>query len=329
MRIKFAKTMLNAVSAGLLMAMLSGCAGNVPAQDGGLVQNQVPGDGKTVQNQALGDGGTIQNQALGDGGTVQNQTPEGGGLVQNQAPGDGGLGQGQTLGESGARNGMSSGDTSPDPGTAGDGGSGSSGKPQSGTGGMGDVYQIEDLYTREENILPVTQSASAGGISYQIENVEYTKSFGDRNRENLSLFSPAADTDNQGTLPEGFEYLFLTITFTNITDKPQEIIRTGNEISVIGDSLVTIPWNADACYYDTDWEQGTESEKHHWVLEPGAEVTSEIGWVIESCSRLLEADPTLESRMGSPGPYKLYYHVKEYDGDNENSFFIDLDVKVE
>ena len=173
-----------------------------------------------------------------------------------QATGESGLVQNRTSEENGAENAASSDAVSPAPDT------------------------VDDLYTREEDILPITQSASAGGISYEIENVEYTESFGSRNRENLNIFTPGADTDSEGNLSEGFRYLFLTITFTNITDQSREIIRTDNDISVIGDSLVTIPWATEACYYDADWTEGTENERHHWVLEPGATVTSEIGWVV-------------------------------------------------
>lgn len=250
----------------------------------------------------------------GDGGLVQNQDPENGGQVQDQS-----------TGENGAGNALASKDAS---GAAGEGTTASSGQQPDGSG-KGDVYFVDDLYTREENILPVTQPASAGGISCKIENVEYTESFGDRNRERLNLFSPEIEIDSQGKLSEGFQFLFLTITFTNTTEQSQEIVRTSNAIYVVGDSLITIPWTADACYYDRDWEKGTESEKHHWELEPGEGVTSEIGWVIESSARLLEADPTLEDRMGYAGPYPLYYRVGEYDGSNENSFFIDLGVKAE
>lgn len=239
---------------------------------------------------AQGDRGLVQGQTTGDGSTVQNQGTGDSGLIQNQSPGENGAGDD-------ASNGLSA-----ESGTSGNDGAGDSGQ---------------------------SQSASAGGISCKIEKVEYTGSFGDRNRENLNIFTPGANTDSQGNLTEGFQYLFLTITFTNTTDQSREIVRTGNDISAIGDSLAAIPWTADACYYDTDWEKGTEAEKHHWVLEPGESVTSEIGWVIESSERLLEADPTLESRMGSAGPYSLYYHVNEYDGDSETSYFIDLEVKAE
>ena len=296
MRIKLVKTTLKIVSMALLATILSGCAGSAPAQgDRGLVQGQTTGDGSTVQNQGTGDSG----------------------LIQNQSPGENGAGDD-------ASNGLSA-----ESGTSGNDGAGDSGQSQVVTGGIGDVDYVDDLYAKEENILPITQSASAGGISCKIEKVEYTGSFGDRNRENLNIFTPGANTDSQGNLTEGFQYLFLTITFTNTTDQSREIVRTGNDISAIGDSLAAIPWTADACYYDTDWEKGTEAEKHHWVLEPGESVTSEIGWVIESSERLLEADPTLESRMGSAGPYSLYYHVNEYDGDSETSYFIDLEVKAE
>lgn len=307
MRIKLIKATLKIASMTILVVMLSGCAGNASAQeDGGLVQGQTAGDSGLVQGQTTGDDGTMQNQGTGDSSRVQ-----------NQSPGENGAGDA-------ASNGLSTGS-----GTSGNGGAGASGRSQSTTGGIGDVYYLDDLYAKEENILPITQSASAGGISCEIEKVEYTESFGDRNGKHLNIFTPGANTDSQGNLPEGFQYLFLTITFTNTTDQPQEIVRTGNDISAIGDSLAAIPWTADACYYDTDWEKGTENEKHHWVLEPGTSVTSEIGWVIESSERLLAADPTLESRMGSAGPYPLYYHVNEYDGDSETSYFIDLGVKAE
>lgn len=295
MRKKFVKMLSSAVSTALLIAALSGCAGQVPPQaDGGLVQNQSSGDGVTAQDQPQG----------GDGGA-----------------------QGQNTGESGTGNGAASGDTAADPDTSGKGGKDPSGQAQ--TGSEPEVYYMDDLYTKEENILPVTQPATVHGISYQIGNVEYTGSLGDRDRKRLNIFTPGADADNQGNLPEGFKFLFLTITFTNTTDKTQEIYRTSNVISFIGASLVTIGITADACYYDTDWEKGTESEKHHWVLEPGESVTSEIGWVIESSARFLEADPELESRMGSAGPYSLYYHVQDNNGNNEGSYFIDLGVKAE
>lgn len=277
MRKKSAKRILNAILAAVFMTVLSGCAGEAPAQ--------------------------------ADGGLVQDQT-----LNPDQAPG-----------EAGKEGSSSSGDTAAEPGTSGEGGTAPSGQ----TGSEPDAYDMEELYTKAENILPLTQSAAAWGISYEIGNVEYTESLGDRKRERLNIFTPEADTDSQGNLPEGFHFLFLTITFTNITDQTQEIIRTGNVISVIGDSLNTITLTSDACYYDTDWEKGTESEKHHWVLEPGKKVTSEIGWVVESSDRLLEVDPALESRLGSAGPYELYYHVKKFDGSNEGSYFIDLGVKAE
>lgn len=245
-------------------------------------------------------------------------TPAEGGLVRDQNPEDR-TAQGQTAGENGTGNGADSGKGGTEP----------SDPAQRAGESEPEVYYTDDLHTKEENILPITGTASARGISYQIGKVEYTKNFGDRNRKNLGIFSPEVNTDSEGNLSEGFQYLFLTITFTNTTDQTQEIVRTDNDISVIGASLVTIPCAGEACYYDSDWQKGTESERHHWVLEPGESVISEIGWIIESSSRMTEEDPTLESRMGSAGPYQLYYHVKENDGDNENSYFFDLGVKAE
>ena len=174
MRIKLVKTTLKIVSMVLLTSMLSGCAGNVPAQeDGGLVQGQTAGDSGLVQGQTTGDDSTVQNQGTGDGGLVQNQSPE-----ENGA-GDA------------ASNGLSTGS-----GTSGNGGAGASGQSQATTAGIGDVYYVDDLYAKEENILPITQSASAGGISCEIEKVEYTESFGDRNgKHHLHQYHGSAPGD--------------------------------------------------------------------------------------------------------------------------------------
>lgn len=245
------------------------------------------------------------------------------------AQADGRLVQDQASGEEGTGNAAQPGDGAAEPDTQGEGSAAPSAQTQGTAGSEPDVYYMDELYTEEENILALGQSAAVWGVSYQIGKVEYTQSFGDRNRENLKIFTPGVNTDSQGNLSEGFHYLFLTITFTNIMDQTQEIFRTSNSISFIGTSLNTVTVTADACYYDVDWERGTESEKHHWVLEPGESVTSEIGWVIESSDRLLEADDTLEARMGSAGPYELYYHAKNFDGNNEGSYFIDLGVKAE
>lgn len=213
-------------------------------------------------------------------------------------------------------------------GAAGEGGMTASGQPQTPGSSNPENYYMNELYTEETAILPMIQSAEKEGISYKIENVEYTGSFGDRNKENLAIHMSGVETDAQGSLQGNYKYLFLTITFTNTTDQAQEIYRTSNEIAVIGTALNTIVWSTDACYYDVDWEKGTKSQKHHWVLEPGESVTSEVGWVIAGCGIMLAEDDTLEGRMGSGGPYTLYYRVG-YDGSNEGSQFIDLGVKVE
>ena len=192
-----------------------------------------------------------------------------------------------------------------------------------------EVYEAEELFTRQENILSLSDSAAAWGISYKIEKVEYTESFGDRNLEHLQNYMPDVETDSQGNLLGDFKYLFLTITFTNTTDEFREINRNAGGISVIGASLNTLDWSNDVVYYDLYWEEGGPQDFHHWGLEPGESVTSEVGWVIEGCGRMTGADDTLAERMGAVGSYELYYHVKQFDSDNEGSFFIDLGVKVE
>nr|WP_289768872.1 hypothetical protein [uncultured Acetatifactor sp.] len=278
-----------AIAAALIMTMVSGC-GNAASP------RQDPGDaqGQDVSGMGVGD------VAAGADGT-------GGAAVGSQA--SGGLdGEGQT----------------------GDGQTGDGGKPAPLENDEPEVYEEETLYTQKENILPIAESAAAWGISYKIEKAEYTESFGDRNLEHLENYLSEARTDSQGNLSGDYKYLFLTITFTNTTDEFQDINRNAGGIIVIGDSLNTLLWSNDVVYYDTYWEEGGAYQFHHWGLEPGESVTSEVGWVIEGCDSMTKGEGnTLAERIGSAGPYELYYQVKKYDGDNEGSFFIDLGVKVE
>lgn len=285
---------VKAITAILIMTMLSGCGGMDSPKAGGTAAQGNGVSGAGVKNGAQRDGTDEAGGGAGDG-EADPQAPGG------QAP-------------KGAGN---------DTAQAADG------KPALPDTGPPQVYYEEELYTEEENILSLAESASAWGISYKVEKAEYTESFGDRNPEHLENIMSGAETDSRGNLSGDFKYLFLTITFTNTTDGFQEINRNAGEISVIGASLNTLQWSGDVAFYDTYWEEGGSDKAHHWGLEPGESVTSEVGWVIESCQRAAREDDTLAERMGSEGPYELYYHVKQYDGDNEGSYFIDLGVKVE
>lgn len=240
---------------------------------------------------------------------IYSNEPESGAVGQ-QAPGGGG----DPSAESGAGNGASQ---------------ASGGKPELPDTGSPVVYETEELYTQKENILSLADSAAVWGISYKIEKVEYTESFGNRNLEHLQNYMEEVKADGQGNLSGDFKYLFLTITFTNTTDEFQEINRNAGGITLIGSSLNTLTWSNDVVYYDTCWEEGNSQQLHHWELEPGESVTSEVGWIIEDCKRAIGMDDTLAERMGSEGPYELYYHVKQFDSDNIGSYFIDLGVKVE
>lgn len=260
-------------------------------------------------------------------GCADTASPEPGGTAA-AAWGDGASGAG--TGGTGAQNPGTGGGTDEAGGNTGDGPArAEGGKPASIDTGAPEAYETETLYTQQENILPLSDSAAAWGISYKIEKVDYTENFGDRNLEHLENYLPNVETDSQGNLSGDFKYLFLTITFTNTTDEFQEINRNAGGISLIGASLNTLDWSNDVVYFDLYWEEGGPQQFHHWGLEPGESVTSEVGWVIEGCGRRTEADDTLAERMGSAGPYELYYHVKQFDSDNEGSFFIDLGVKVE
>ena len=260
-------------------------------------------------------------------GCADTASPEPGGTAA-AAWGDGASGAG--TGGTGAQNPGTGGGTDEAGGNTGDGlARAEGGKPASIDTGAPEAYETETLYTQQENILPLSDSAAAWGISYKIEKVDYTENFGDRNLEHLENYLPNVETDSQGNLSGDFKYLFLTITFTNTTDEFREINRNAGGISVIGASLNTLDWSNDVVYYDLYWEEGGPQDFHHWGLEPGESVTSEVGWVIEGCGRMTGADDTLAERMGTAGSYELYYHVKQFDSDNEGSFFIDLGVKVE
>nr|WP_304956032.1 hypothetical protein [uncultured Acetatifactor sp.] len=278
-----------AIAAALIMTMVSGC-GNAASP-----------------RQDAGDARGQDASGMGVGGAAAGADETGGAAAGSQA--SGGLdGEGQT----------------------GEGQTGDGGKPAPLENDEPEVYEDETLYTQKENILPIAESAAAWGISYKIEKAEYTESFGDRNLEHLENYLSEARTDSQGNLSGDYKYLFLTITFTNTTDEFQDINRNAGGIIVIGDSLNTLLWSNDVVYYDTYWEEGGAYQFHHWGLEPGESVTSEVGWVIEGCDSMTEREgDALAERIGSAGPYELYYQVKKYDGDNEGSFFIDLGVKVE
>lgn len=298
MKRRWIKTM----AAALVMTLLSGCADTASSKPGGTAA-AAWGDGVS----GAGTGGAGAEDAGAGAGTGETGGGSGDGTADSGAPGgrgpEGGEGGGQARTEAG--------------------------KPAATDTDAPEVYEAEELFTRQENILSLSDSAAAWGISYKIEKVEYTESFGDRNLEHLQNYMPDVETDSQGNLSGDFKYLFLTITFTNNTDEFREINRNAGGISVIGASLNTLDWSNDVVYYDLYWEEGGPQDFHHWGLEPGESVTSEVGWVIEGCGRMTGADDTLAERMGVAGSYELYYHVKQFDSDNEGSFFIDLGVKVE
>lgn len=293
---------IKTLAAALVMTLLSGCADTASSKPGGTAA-AAWGDGVS----GAGTGGAGAEDAGAGAGTGETGGGSGDGTADSGAPGargpEGGEGGGQARTE--AR------------------------KPAATDTDAPEVYEAEELFTRQENILSLSDSAAAWGISYKIEKVEYTESFGDRNLEHLQNYMPDVETDSQGNLSGDFKYLFLTITFTNTTDEFREINRNAGGISVIGASLNTLDWSNDVVYYDLYWEEGGPQDFHHWGLDPGESVTSEVGWVIEGCGRMTGADDTLAERMGTAGSYELYYHVKQFDSDNEGSFFIDLGVKVE
>ncbi len=188
-----------------------------------------------------------------------------------------------------------------------------------------EVY-VPALYVSEEGILQIDDTAVVDGISYHVERVEYTEKFGDRDLTHLN--DGLKPVDDQGSFVDGTRYLFLTITFTNTTDETREIWRNQGGIYTISSQMETIHVSGEAVYYDVYWEGGTGADCHHWVLEPGESVTSEVGWYVDIAAQKAEYS-SWEECFGSDGSIPLYYMVKLYDGDNEGSYFIDLGVQAE
>ena len=66
-------------------------------------------------------------------------------------------------------------------------------------------------------------TATIDGISYKIDSYEHTTEFGNRNKDTVAEFlkdSYEGNIDENYNLSNGYSYIFVTMTYTNNTDKP-------------------------------------------------------------------------------------------------------------
>lgn len=183
-----------------------------------------------------------------------------------------------------------------------------------------DVTYADTVYLQDQNILERSDTALANGISHAVLDMECTQAFGSRKLENLSDWIAV---DANGNLTTEESYLFMTIQFTNTTDRPVEIYRNQGGIYAISSEKEILEYSSAAVYYDEPWNKGEEGEVFHWVLEPGESITSEIGW-------LLPAWEEVKSDFGTDRSWSLYYGVM-VDSSREypENLYINLEMKME
>ncbi len=136
------------------------------------------------------------------------------------------------------------------------------------------------IYTTEDNIIPMSESATIDGIACQILGCEVTSEFGNRNLENLNYFYEEEGIDDKGNLQNDRTYIFLTFQYTNTTDAEVEIVRGTVGVYRLDERLIVRDYSVDAAYIDECWLEGTASEVNHYRLKPGETITSEVGYIV-------------------------------------------------
>lgn len=185
-----------------------------------------------------------------------------------------------------------------------------------------DIYIEPPAFTQPQNLLKRSDTATVNGISYTVQDIQYTREFGSRNLENLNDLSRDG-IDKNGNLLGNESYMFLTIEFTNTTDQAVEISRNQGGIRAISPELEVLQYGIEAVYCDPAWDKGTDSETFHWLLQPGESITSEICWLLSS----------REETMGEYGAgenWSLYFEAEANSSlDDPENLFIDLEMMAE
>ena len=136
------------------------------------------------------------------------------------------------------------------------------------------------IYTTDEHIIPMSESVTVDGITYQVLACEVTSEFGNRKLENLNYFFEDEGIDDSGNLLKDNCYIFLTIQFTNTNGYEVEISRNSRGIYFMDEHFIIEDYSLEAVYIDEYWFGGTESEVYHYELAPGESITNEVGWII-------------------------------------------------
>lgn len=175
-------------------------------------------------------------------------------------------------------------------------------------------------YTTAENIHDLSETVTnQDGVSVQIISYEITSEFGNRKKENLNY----ENVDENGNLIHGEAYVFVTVQFSNPTDKEIEFLRNGKGLCFIDDRFVLQAYVGDGRYIDEFWTGGTPSEVFHYCLASGETITTEVGYIVpQDCVKTFL------------GQSKLCYIVKKDDvrGDagaftDPSAVFIDMSEK--
>jgi hypothetical protein len=136
------------------------------------------------------------------------------------------------------------------------------------------------VYTTADNIIPMSESATIDGVTYQVLKCEVTSEFGDRNLDNLNYFYDDGGIDDSGNLTNNSRYIFLTIQYTNTTDSEIEINQGGKGIYFLDEHYIVTDYNGNSVYIDMENSEKPANERDYYDLKPGESITSEVGWVI-------------------------------------------------
>lgn len=179
------------------------------------------------------------------------------------------------------------------------------------------VDYVDPEYTKTENLLKSSDTITYKGISYSVQKVERTQSFGNRKLENLKALNDWIKVDKKGNLSGEEHYIFITIKYTNTTDKEIEVNFNSGDISSISSEKEVLQYDTTLAYLDKLWTKGREDEKHHWKLEPNESVTREVGWY---CTGEDDYDPKLT--------WSLYYTPMWGGTSAEECLYIDLGLEA-
>ena len=165
----------------------------------------------------------------------------------------------------------------------------------------GDDLPIAYIYTTEDHIIPMSESAVIDGVTCQILDCIKTSEFGDRKLENLNYFYEDGGIDDKGNLINGGYYFFITFQYTNTTDSEVKISRGSRGIYTLDDRFIVRDYAISDVYIDEYWNGGAPNEVYQYMLAPGESITSEVGFIVTS----EEAEEI--------GDEKLYFALRQAD----------------